>query len=80
MTNDELEAHRKAFYLANGRWPPRGKRALAQVLVQAWPSDTTPTPDFSVQTLEGTEWREDDRYPQWRLPTNSAAEFRRNRL
>jgi hypothetical protein len=28
-------------------------------------------PDFSVRTLEATEWRDDERYPRFLLSTNS---------
>jgi hypothetical protein len=30
-----------------------------------------PAPDFSVSTVEGTEWREGERYPRFILPINS---------
>jgi hypothetical protein len=54
------------------------KRTTAErnAIKRAKLAEAAAPPDFAIQTLESTEWREGDRYPRFLLSTNSGSSGR----
>jgi hypothetical protein len=49
------------------------KRTTAErnAIKRAKLAEAAAPPDFAIQTLESTEWREGERYPRFILPVNA---------